>query len=77
MIKLSSFKPEFFDNNGDQGNLAVTAAQFSALNVEFDISHDYQGSDFLLVGITVLAIGILASWIPSKKAAAQAMEHRN
>ena len=34
-------------------------------------------SDFLLVGITVLAIGILASWIPSKKAAAQAMELRN
>ena len=34
-------------------------------------------SDFLLVGITVLAIGILASWIPSKKAAAQVMELRN
>jgi lipoprotein-releasing system permease protein len=34
-------------------------------------------SDFLLVGITVLAIGILASWIPSKKAAAQVLELRN
>ena len=34
-------------------------------------------NDFLLVGITVLVIGILASWIPSKKAAAQAMELRN
>jgi CobQ-like glutamine amidotransferase family enzyme len=56
MIKLSSFKPELFDNNGDQGNLAVIAAQFSALNVEFDISHDYQGSDFLLVGDCSIAV---------------------
>ena len=34
-------------------------------------------NDFLLVGITVLAIGVLASWIPSKKAAVQVMELRN
>jgi len=33
--------------------------------------------DFLLVGITVIAIGVLASWIPSRKAAAQVMELRN
>ena len=56
MIKLSSFKPEFFDNNGDQGNLAVISAQFAALNVEFEITNDYQGSDFLLVGDCSIAV---------------------
>lgn len=34
-------------------------------------------SDFLLVGLTVFTIGIIASWIPSKKATAAKMELRN
>jgi len=34
-------------------------------------------SDFLLVGITVFAIGIVASWIPSRKATSAKMELRN
>jgi len=34
-------------------------------------------SDFLLVGFTVFAIGIVASWIPSRKATSAKMELRN
>ncbi|MEY3542454.1 MAG: hypothetical protein RLZZ204_1266 [Bacteroidota bacterium] len=34
-------------------------------------------SDFLLVGLTVFTIGIIASWIPSRKATAAKMELRN
>jgi lipoprotein-releasing system permease protein len=34
-------------------------------------------SDFLLVGITVFAIGVVASWIPSRKATSAKMELRN
>jgi CobQ-like glutamine amidotransferase family enzyme len=56
MIKLATFNPEFFDNNGDQGNLAVISAHFSALNVEFEVTDDYQGSDFLLVGDCSIAV---------------------
>lgn len=56
MIKLASFNPEFFDNNGDQGNLAVILAQLSALNVEFAVTSDYQDSDFLLVGDCSIAV---------------------
>ena len=56
MIKLSSFKPELFDNNGDQGNIAVLAAQLSALNVEFEVVNDYRDSDFLLVGDCSIAV---------------------
>jgi lipoprotein-releasing system permease protein len=34
-------------------------------------------SDFLLVGITVFTIGIIASWIPSRKATAEKLDLRN
>jgi lipoprotein-releasing system permease protein len=34
-------------------------------------------SDFLLVGLTVFTIGIIASWIPSRKVTAAKMELRN
>jgi len=34
-------------------------------------------TDFLLVGITVFSIGAIASWIPSRKAAADQMNLRN
>ena len=50
MIRLSSFRPDFFDNNGDQGNISVLSSQFEALGVPFEITQDYVGSDFLLVG---------------------------
>jgi CobQ-like glutamine amidotransferase family enzyme len=56
MIKLSSFKPEFFDNNGDQGNLAVITAQLSAAGVQYEVTGEYQGCDFLLVGDCSIAV---------------------
>jgi len=56
MIKLSSFKPEFFDNNGDQGNIAVLAAQLSELKVDYEISRDDLDSDFFLVGDCSIAV---------------------
>lgn len=34
-------------------------------------------SDFLLVGLTVFTIGVIASWIPSRKATSAKMELRN
>jgi lipoprotein-releasing system permease protein len=34
-------------------------------------------SDFLLVGVTVFTIGIIASWIPSRKATAEKLDLRN
>lgn len=34
-------------------------------------------SDFLLVGLTVFTIGIIASWIPSRKATAEKLDLRN
>jgi lipoprotein-releasing system permease protein len=34
-------------------------------------------SDFLLVGLTVFTIGIIASWIPSRKASAEKLDLRN
>jgi len=50
VIKLASFRPEYFDNNGDQGNISVLAAQFEAINVSYEVSQDCLGSDFMLVG---------------------------
>jgi lipoprotein-releasing system permease protein len=34
-------------------------------------------SDFLLVGLTVFTIGVIASWIPSRKATAEKLDLRN
>jgi CobQ-like glutamine amidotransferase family enzyme len=56
MIRLASFNPEFFDNNGDQGNLAVITAQLEAMKIEFQVTNEYQGSDFLLVGDCSIAV---------------------
>ena len=55
MIRLSSFRPEYFDNNGDQGNISVLGSQFEALSVPFEVSEDCIGSDFLLVGDSSIA----------------------
>lgn len=51
MIKLSSFKPEFFNNNGDQGNLEVLECQLDWRGVSFNTDNqDFVSADFLLVG---------------------------
>jgi CobQ-like glutamine amidotransferase family enzyme len=56
MIKLASFKPEFFDNNGDQGNITVLAAQLSAIGQAFEVTEDCQGADFVLIGDSSIAV---------------------
>jgi hypothetical protein len=55
MIKLASFKPEFFDNNGDQGNLEVLAAHLVAAGKAFEVTTECSGSDFLLIGDSAIA----------------------
>lgn len=57
MIKLSSFRPDFFDNNGDQGNLEVLAAHLAAVGVPHELSQDMSESDFLLIGDSSIAAG--------------------
>jgi CobQ-like glutamine amidotransferase family enzyme len=56
MIKLASFKPEFFDNNGDQGNIAVLATHLSAIGQAFELSGDCNESDFLMIGDSSIAV---------------------
>jgi CobQ-like glutamine amidotransferase family enzyme len=51
MIKLATFMPEYFNNNGDQGNIEVLKKQLEWRGVEFSLSSsDLDDSDFLLVG---------------------------
>jgi CobQ-like glutamine amidotransferase family enzyme len=51
MIKLATFMPEFFNNNGDQGNIEVLAKQLEWRGVQHTVtSTDFADSDFLLVG---------------------------
>ena len=56
MIKLATFRPEFFDNNGDQGNLEVLTAQLIASGQAFEVTEDCQGSDFLMIGDSSIAV---------------------
>ena len=55
MIKLASFRPEYFDNNGDQANLSVLIAHLTAVSVDFEVTQELVGSDFLLVGDSSIA----------------------
>jgi CobQ-like glutamine amidotransferase family enzyme len=51
MIKLATFMPKYFDNNGDQGNIEVLAKQLEWRSVQYSVtSTELQDSDFLLVG---------------------------
>ena len=55
MIKLASFRPEYFDNNGDQANIAVLGSHLEAMGKEVEVSTDCQNSDFLLIGDSSIA----------------------
>lgn len=55
MIKLASFRPEYFDNNGDQANLAVLVAHLAAVHCSFEVTDELIASDFLLVGDSSIA----------------------
>lgn len=51
MIKLASFMPTYFNNNGDQGNIEVLAKQLEWRGVQYSVtSKEFANSDFLLVG---------------------------
>lgn len=51
MIKLATFMPEYFNNNGDQGNIEVLAKQLEWRGIQHSVtSTDFVDSDFLLVG---------------------------
>ena len=51
MIKLATFMPEYFNNNGDQGNIEVLAKQLEWRGVQYSVtSTEFADADFLLVG---------------------------
>jgi CobQ-like glutamine amidotransferase family enzyme len=51
MIKLATFMPTYFNNNGDQGNIEVLAKQLEWRGVQYSVtSSDLAESDFLLIG---------------------------
>lgn len=51
MIKLASFMPNYFNNNGDQGNIEVLAKQLKWRGAQYTVSSsELRDSDFLLVG---------------------------
>ncbi len=51
MITLSTFMPEYFNNNGDQGNIEILERQLSWRGLAFTTSSSqFDSADFLLVG---------------------------
>jgi CobQ-like glutamine amidotransferase family enzyme len=51
MIKLATFMPTYFNNNGDQGNIEVLSKQLQWRGVQYSVTiTELQDSDFLLVG---------------------------
>ncbi len=51
MIRLASFRPEFFNQNGDQANLEVVGMQLMWRGIECEVSDkDFDEADFLLIG---------------------------
>jgi CobQ-like glutamine amidotransferase family enzyme len=50
MIKLFSFEPHYFNNNGDQGNLEVIKHLLTEQKVKFKITSTIEEADFVLIG---------------------------
>lgn len=50
MIKVFSFQPEYFNNNGDQGNLLVLEWELAACGSEIELVSDIDSADFVLFG---------------------------
>ena len=50
MIKIYSFEPIYFDNNGDQGNVEVLVHQLSQQGKKFKIVASAEKADFVLIG---------------------------
>ena len=47
--------PDFFDNNGDQGNIEALKAHLSAVGIGFEVSSVISASDFVLIGDSSIA----------------------
>ncbi len=50
MIKIFSFEPIYFDNNGDQGNVEVLVHQLNQQGKKFKIVTSAEKADFVLIG---------------------------
>jgi CobQ-like glutamine amidotransferase family enzyme len=50
VIKLYSFEPFYFNNNGDQGNIDVVKNQLEKQNIKFKIVASPADADFVLIG---------------------------
>ena len=50
MIKIFSFEPMYFDNNGDQGNVEILLHQLSQQGKKFKIVASAEKADFVLIG---------------------------
>jgi CobQ-like glutamine amidotransferase family enzyme len=56
VIKLFSFEPALFNNNGDQGNLLVLERSLTSIGFPYVIVNDAEEADFVLVGDCALAV---------------------
>ncbi|PWL20464.1 MAG: hypothetical protein DCO81_02210 [Candidatus Aquiluna sp. XM-24bin5] len=50
MIKLFTFHPEHFDNNGDQGNIEVLRFELERAGVKHGKSKTVEAAEFVLIG---------------------------
>lgn len=50
MIKIYSFEPYYFNNNGDQGNIEVLVQQLGKQNKKYKIVDEPESADFVLIG---------------------------
>jgi CobQ-like glutamine amidotransferase family enzyme len=51
MITLASYRPEFFNQNGDQGNIEVLGMQLMWRSIDCEVSSkDFDDADFFMVG---------------------------
>lgn len=50
MIKIFSFEPFYFNNNGDQGNIEVLVQQLGKQNKKYKMVNEAESADFVLIG---------------------------
>ena len=55
MIRVFSFQPEYFNNNGDQGNLEVLRALLRRQGSDYKFTAKLQDADFALLGDASIA----------------------
>lgn len=56
MIKIFSFEPNYFNNNGDQGNIEVLASLLKSQGVRYAQAKSITEADFVLIGDASLAV---------------------